>query len=63
MRGGTPDYFGANPNYALSQLPTVDTNTGMVVPGTGIRKFVDSSAWPYGRRCKQPGPVYPDCGS
>jgi FtsP/CotA-like multicopper oxidase with cupredoxin domain len=39
--GGTPDYFGTTPNYALSPLPTLDT-LGNVVPGTGIRKFVDS---------------------
>jgi FtsP/CotA-like multicopper oxidase with cupredoxin domain len=40
--GGIPDYFGANSNYALSQLPTIDPNTNTVVPGTGIRKFVDT---------------------
>jgi len=38
----TPDYFGPNSNYALSQLPTIDSNTNTVVPGTGIRKFVDT---------------------
>jgi hypothetical protein len=37
----TPDYFGTTPYYANSQLPTLDA-TGNVVPGTGIRKFVDS---------------------
>jgi FtsP/CotA-like multicopper oxidase with cupredoxin domain len=37
---GHPDYFGTA-NYANSQLPTVDAS-GNVVPGTGIRKFVDS---------------------
>jgi PKD repeat protein/FtsP/CotA-like multicopper oxidase with cupredoxin domain len=39
--GGTPDYFGPYSNYANSQLP-VDDGTGNAVPGTGIRKFVDS---------------------
>jgi hypothetical protein len=38
--GDTPDYFGS-PNYALSPLPQ-DDGTGGVVPGTGIRKFVDA---------------------
>jgi len=38
--GGTPDYFGIYPNYANSPLPTVVG--GSVVPGTGMRKFVDS---------------------
>ena len=37
----TPDYFGPTPNYANSQLAVLDAN-GAVVPGTGIRKFVDS---------------------
>ncbi len=35
-----PDYFGPYPNYANSPLPTVVT--GKVVPGTGMRKFIDS---------------------
>jgi FtsP/CotA-like multicopper oxidase with cupredoxin domain len=39
--GGTPDYFGPYSNYANSQLPT-DDGFGGAVPGTGIRKFVDS---------------------
>jgi PKD repeat protein/FtsP/CotA-like multicopper oxidase with cupredoxin domain len=39
--GGTPDYWGPYPNYANSQLPSIDP-TGKPVPGTGIRKFVDS---------------------
>ncbi len=39
--GTTPDYFGCYPNYATTQLPQLDVN-GNVVPGTGIRKFVDS---------------------
>ena len=38
--GVTPDYYGT-PNYANSQLPELDT-AGKVIPGTGIRKFVDS---------------------
>ena len=37
-----PDYFGPYPNYANSPLPTVDTVTGKVVPGTGMRKFINS---------------------
>jgi len=42
----TPDqlqnlYFGGIPNYANSLLPTVDP-TGAVVPGTGVRKFVNT---------------------
>ena len=41
MPGGTPDYFGLYPNYANSQLPELDAS-GRVIPGTGIRKFVDS---------------------
>ena len=40
MPGGTPDYFGPYPNWALSPLPTVDPVT-LAVSG-GIRKFVDS---------------------
>jgi FtsP/CotA-like multicopper oxidase with cupredoxin domain len=36
-----PHYFGPFPNYGLSPLPTLDEN-GDVVPGTGMRKFVDS---------------------
>jgi PKD repeat protein len=39
--GSPPDYFGPYSNYANSQLPTNDT-PDHVVPGTGIRKFVDS---------------------
>ena len=41
VRGGIPDYFGPYSNYANSQLPSNDT-LGNVIPGTGIRKFVDS---------------------
>nr|WP_121162584.1 fibronectin type III domain-containing protein [Micromonospora pisi] len=37
----TPDYFGFVPNYANSPLPRLDP-AGHVIPGTGIRKFVDS---------------------
>ncbi|GAB3145665.1 choice-of-anchor D domain-containing protein [Micromonospora sonneratiae] len=36
-----PDYFGFVPNYANSPLPDLDP-AGKVLPGTGIRKFVDS---------------------
>ncbi|MDP4091152.1 MAG: hypothetical protein Q8930_18050, partial [Bacillota bacterium] len=39
--GGTPDYFGTIPNFANSPLPELDAN-GNVIPGTGLRKFVDS---------------------
>jgi FtsP/CotA-like multicopper oxidase with cupredoxin domain len=39
---GQPDYMGGViPNYANSPLPTLDAS-GNPVPGTGIRKFVDS---------------------
>lgn len=38
--GSTPDYFGASGNFAQSPLPTFDAS-GNIVPGTGIRKFVD----------------------
>ena len=37
----TPDYFGSVPNFANSPLPRLDP-AGHVVPGTGLRKFVDS---------------------
>lgn len=39
--GGVPDYFGSIPNYANSPLPELDA-AGNIIPGTGIRKFVDS---------------------
>jgi len=35
-----PHYFGPYPNYATSQLPTVDPDTGVI--SGGIRKFIDS---------------------
>jgi len=35
-----PHYFGPCPNYATSQLPTIDPTTGAI--SGGIRKFVDS---------------------
>jgi FtsP/CotA-like multicopper oxidase with cupredoxin domain len=38
--GGQPDYFGPYPNFANSPLPRLDAQ-GNVIPGTGIRKFVD----------------------
>jgi len=41
MPGATPDYWGNVPNYANSPLPDLDA-LGNVVPGTGIRKFVDT---------------------
>lgn len=37
----TPNYYGPEPNWAWSPQPTVDSVTKQVVPGTGIRKFVD----------------------
>ena len=37
---GTPDYFGAVPNWANTQLATVVG--GVVTSGTGVRKFIDS---------------------
>lgn len=36
-----PDYFGVA-NYANSPLPTINPNSGLIVPGTGIRKFIDT---------------------
>ena len=39
--GGTPDYFGIYPNYVNSPLPALNS-LGGVIPGTGIRKFIDS---------------------
>jgi FtsP/CotA-like multicopper oxidase with cupredoxin domain len=40
-QGGTPNYFGPEPNWAYSPQPTLDAG-GNPVAGTGIRKFVDS---------------------
>jgi FtsP/CotA-like multicopper oxidase with cupredoxin domain len=40
MQGGTPNYFGPEPNWAYSALPTVDPVTGDVTGG--IRKFMDA---------------------
>jgi len=40
MQGGTPHYFGPEPNWAYSAQPTVDPGTGAVTGG--IQKFVDS---------------------
>ncbi len=37
---GLPDYFGVA-NWANSPLPQLDP-TGAVIPGTGVRKFVDT---------------------
>ncbi len=37
--GSAPHYF-SHPNYANSPLPLLDSS-GNIVPGTGIRKFVD----------------------
>jgi FtsP/CotA-like multicopper oxidase with cupredoxin domain len=39
--GGVPDYFGIIPNYANSPIPSLD-GLGNWIPGTGIRKFMDS---------------------
>ncbi|TDB70099.1 multicopper oxidase domain-containing protein [Micromonospora sp. KC723] len=41
----SPRCFGTVPNHAYSPLPTLDAN-GQVVPGTGIRKFVDALPLP-----------------
>lgn len=41
--GGTPNYFGPEPNYANSPLPIVTTSkSGKIKSITGIHKFVDS---------------------
>lgn len=39
--GAPPDYFGGPPNFAYSPLPVRGPN-GQMVPGTGIRKFVEA---------------------
>ena len=39
-QGGTPNYFGPEPNWAYSPQPVLDAS-GEPVAGTGIRKFVD----------------------
>ncbi|WP_379969305.1 fibronectin type III domain-containing protein [Ectobacillus sp. sgz5001026] len=39
-QGSTPDYY-QTPNYANSPLPEFDANSN-IVPGTGMRKFVDT---------------------
>jgi FtsP/CotA-like multicopper oxidase with cupredoxin domain len=40
VQGGTPNYFGPEPNWAYSPQPTLDAS-GNPVAGTGIRKFMD----------------------
>ncbi|WP_229401177.1 multicopper oxidase domain-containing protein [Micromonospora okii] len=40
-----PRCFGPVPNFAASPLPVPDGRGG-VVPGTGLRKFVDALPWP-----------------
>lgn len=42
MQGGTPNYYGPEPNWAYSPQPVVDSTTGAVTGG--IQKFVDSLA-------------------
>src|SRR5665647_989250 len=39
-QGGTPNYFGPEPNWAYSPQPTVNLTSGAITGG--IRKFVDS---------------------
>lgn len=39
--GGIPDYW-TTPNYANSPLPEFNPETNEIIPGTGIRKFVDT---------------------
>ena len=36
-----PDYFGV-PNWANSPLPKIDPVLGTLIPGSGMRKFVDT---------------------
>jgi FtsP/CotA-like multicopper oxidase with cupredoxin domain len=43
VQGGTPNYFGPEPNWAYSPQPQLDL-LGNPIPGTGIRKFVDPLA-------------------
>ena len=38
--GGTPNYFGPEPNWVNSPLPVVNPSTGVI--SGGIRKFMDS---------------------
>ena len=40
VQGGTPNYFGPEPNWAYSPQPTVNPTSGAI--SGGIRKFVDS---------------------
>ena len=40
MQGGTPNYYGPEPNWAYSPQPIVDPATGAITGG--IQKFVDS---------------------
>ena len=40
-QGGTPNYFGPEPNWAYSPQPIVDALTGLPTSG-GIHKFVDA---------------------
>jgi hypothetical protein len=40
MQGGTPHYYGPEPNWANSPEPAVDPGTGVITGG--IQKFVDS---------------------
>jgi len=40
MQGGTPHYYGPEPNWAYSPAPTVDPGSGAITGG--IQKFVDS---------------------
>ncbi|MBY8873137.1 hypothetical protein K7640_14980 [Micromonospora sp. PLK6-60] len=40
LAASPPDYFGSIPNYANSPLPVLVG--GVVQPGTGIRKFIDT---------------------
>ena len=40
VQGGTPNYYGPEPNWAYSPAPTVDPVTGAI--SGGIKKFVDA---------------------
>ena len=53
MQGGTPNYFGPEPNWAYSLQPTVNPATGAITGG--IRKFVDALAGLYVTASTQPG--------
>ncbi|WBB81835.1 hypothetical protein O7606_11015 [Micromonospora sp. WMMD882] len=53
-----PRYFGPEPNFAHSPRPRRDP-TGVVTPGTGLRKFVDALPGPGPERANELGAYLP----